>query len=113
MLDKLEAEEMTDLDTFMTISSMDLAMNTTPLDESAVDDFAVRLFDMLGYTGFNVSSRTRRDIELVVFSKSMHAKTDICLLMNCSEIILLVQEDKRHLEERGDAEAQLIAEAID
>jgi hypothetical protein len=43
----------------------------------------------------------------------MHAKTDVCLLRLRSEIILLVQEDKRHLQEKhADAQAQLIAEAI-
>ena len=42
----------------------------------------------------------------------MHAKTDVCLLKNRTEIILLVQEDKLQMEDRGDAEAQLIAEAI-
>ena len=42
MLDKLEAEEPIDLDIFRTISAMmDLAMSTLPLEESAVNDFAV------------------------------------------------------------------------
>ena len=112
MLNKLEAEDTTDLDAFRTISAMDLAMNATPLEESAVGDFAVRLFDILGYTSRDVLLRTRKNIELVICGVSMHAKTDVCLMINRSEIILLVQEDKRHLEDRGDAEAQLIAEAI-
>lgn len=112
MLDKLEAEETTDLDVCRTINAMDLAMSRSPLEESAVDDFVVRLFDMLGYTSRSIVVRTRKDIELVICGKSMHAKTDVCLMMNHSEIILLVQEDKQHLEDRGDAEAQLIAEAI-
>ncbi|PPQ68891.1 hypothetical protein CVT25_009014 [Psilocybe cyanescens] len=85
MLDKLEAEETTDLASFLTISAMDLAMGITPLEESAVDDFVVRLFDILGYTNRDVLLRTRKDMEL---------------------------EDKRHLEDGRDAEAQLIAEAV-
>ncbi|KAF4618186.1 hypothetical protein D9613_011670 [Agrocybe pediades] len=112
MLNALEAEDTTNLDAFRTISAMDLAMYQVPLEESAVDDFAVRLFDILGYTSREVVLRTRKDIELVICGASMHAKTDVCLLRNRSEIILLVQEDKRHLENRGDAEAQLIAKAI-
>ena len=112
MLNKVEAEDTTNLDAFRTISAMDLAMNATPLEESAVDDFAVRLFDILGYTNRDVLLRTRKDIELVICGVLMHAKTDVCLLKNRTEIILLVQEDKRQMEDRGDAEAQLIAEAI-
>jgi hypothetical protein len=87
-------------------------MSTAPLEDSAVDDFAVRLFDMLGYTSRGVVLRTRKDIELVICGISMHAKTDVCLLAHRSQIILLFQEDKQHLEDRGDAEAQLIAEGI-
>ena len=112
MLNQLEAEHTTDLGVCRMINAMDLAMNGAPLEESAVDDFAVRLFDMLGYTSRSIMVRTRKDIELVVCGMSMHAKTDVCLMMNRSEIILLVQEDKWHLEDRGDPEAQLIAEAI-
>jgi hypothetical protein len=112
MLDRLEADDANDLDTCRTISAMDLAMQPIPAEESAVDDFVVRLFDMLGYTTRQLSVRTRKDIELVICGMSMHVKTDVCLLMNRSEIILLVQEDKRHLQDRGDAEAQLVAEAI-
>ncbi|PPQ78413.1 hypothetical protein CVT25_011889 [Psilocybe cyanescens] len=112
MLDKLEAEETTDLDSFRTLSAMDLAMSAAPSEESAVDDFVVRVFDILGYTNRDVVLRTRKDIEFVICGMCMRAKTDVCLLKNRSEIILLVQEDKRHLEDRGDAEAQLVAEAI-
>ncbi|PPQ73951.1 hypothetical protein CVT26_006405 [Gymnopilus dilepis] len=113
MLDKLEAEDTTNLDVFRTLSAMDLAMNTAPSEESAVNDFAVRLFDILGYTSSRkVLLRTRKDIELVVCGVSTNAKTDVCLLKNRSKIVLLVQEDKLQMEVRGDAEAQLIAAAI-
>jgi len=112
MLNKLEAEETIDLDSFRTIAAMDLAVRTMPLEESAVDDFAVRLFDILGYTNRNILLRTRKDIELVTCGTSMHSKIDVCLLVNLSGIILLVQENKRHLEDRGDAEARLIAKAV-
>ncbi|PPQ87908.1 hypothetical protein CVT25_001250 [Psilocybe cyanescens] len=92
---------------------MDLAMSTTPLEKSAVDDdFVVRLFDILGYTNRDVLLRTRKDIELVCCGMFTTAKTDVCLLRNRFEIVLLVQEDKRHLEDRRDTEAQLVAEAV-
>ena len=56
---------------------MDLAMNATPLEELAINDFTVCLHEC--------------------------KKKDVCLLINCSEIILLLQEDKQYLE---DSEAQ-------
>lgn len=112
MLQKLEADDANDLDVCRTLAAMDLAMNPIPSEESAVDDFTVRLFDMLGYTTREISLRTRKDIPLTICAETRHAKTDVCLLMNRSEIILLVQEDKRNMEVAGDAEAQLIAEAI-
>lgn len=112
MLQRLEAEDAEDLDTCRTIAAMDLAMNRVPAEESAVDDFAVRLFDMLGYTTRNIAVRTRKDIPLFMCGEYCHAKTDVCLMMNRSEIILLVQKDKSHREEAGDPQPQLIAEAV-
>jgi len=82
MLDKLEAEDANDLDTCRTLSAMDLAMNSAPLEEWAVDDFALRLFDMLGYTYRNLSVRIRKDTEVVICGTSMHATADVCLLMS-------------------------------
>ncbi|EGN94303.1 hypothetical protein SERLA73DRAFT_77723 [Serpula lacrymans var. lacrymans S7.3] len=86
MLQKLEADDANDFGACRTIAAMDLVMNPVPAEQCAVSDFTVRLFDM--------------------------AKTDVCLLMNGSEIILLVHEDKRIMEKAGDPEAQLIAGAI-
>jgi len=102
MLHKLEAEDTTNLMPFAPYLRWIL-----PLEE-----FAVRLFDILGYTNRDIFLRTWKDIELVICGVFMRAKTDVCLLKNRSEIILLVQQDKRQMEDRGDAEAQLIVEAI-
>jgi hypothetical protein len=112
MLDKLEAEDTTNLDAFQTISVMDLAMNMTLLEESAVDDFVVHLFDILGYTNHDLLLCSWKDIELIICRVSMNVKTGVCLLKNHYEIILLVQEDKQQMESGEDAEAQLIAKAI-
>jgi hypothetical protein len=89
---------------------MDLAMNTTPAHESAVDDFAVVLLRTLGYQTRGRSICTRRDIQLTICGEQRYAKTDVCILDD-SDILLLVQEGKRHME-FGDPEPQLIAEAI-
>ncbi|KAJ3559874.1 hypothetical protein NP233_g11154 [Leucocoprinus birnbaumii] len=74
-------------DPYILLRTMDLAMAVPPGEESAVDDFSVQLFKVLG-----------------------HTKTDVCI-MDASDILLLVQEDKRHLD-GSDPEPQLIAEAI-
>jgi hypothetical protein len=89
---------------------MDLAMSPAPAEESAVDDFAVLLLRALGYTRRGRVFRTRKDIPLVICGENRHAKTDVCIVDD-NEILLLVQEDKRHLE-NSDPEPQLIAEAI-
>jgi len=58
--------------------------------------------------------RTRKVVPLLICGEYRHAKTDVCRLNNdTTRILLLVQEDKRDLEQRGlDPQAQLIAEAI-
>jgi hypothetical protein len=55
-------------------------------------------------------TRTRADIPLTIYGKLCHAKTDV-YVVDQDDILLLVQEDKRH-EESKDPEPQLIAEAI-
>jgi hypothetical protein len=92
------------------LRTMDLAMSVAPAEESAVDDFAMLLFRALGYTRRGRVLRSRKDISFVVCGEWKHAKTDVCILDDF-QILLLVQEDKRHLE-ATDPEPQLIAEAI-
>jgi hypothetical protein len=91
---------------------MEEAMAPHPGEESAVDDFAVHLLRLLGYHRPNRYIRTRKDIPLFMCSSDTHAKTDVCVTDRTSGILLLVQEDKRYMEESKDAEPQLIAEAI-
>jgi len=95
---------------FRVVKYMDLAMDPVPGEESAVDDFAMELLKAAGYDSRDRFLRSRKDIPFFICGTWSHAKTDVCL-MDDSEIILLVQEDKRHLE-RGDPRPQLIAEAI-
>ncbi|KAH9966458.1 hypothetical protein BC827DRAFT_1264446 [Russula dissimulans] len=99
-------------DPYTLLRTMDLAMAVRPGEESAVDDFAVQLFKILSYTGRAVGrvARTRKDLPFWVCGEQRHAKTDVCI-MDGSDILLLVQEDKRHMD-GSDPEPQLIAEAI-
>ena len=93
------------------LRTMDLAMSPAPAEESAVDDFAVLLLRALGYTPRGRVVRTRKEIPLIICGEARHMKTDVCII-DQNEIVLLVQEDKRHLDLASDPEPQLIAEAI-
>lgn len=95
------------------INLLDLAM-VPSYGESAVNDFTVELFRILGYVRRDRVARTRKDLHLLICGEYRHAKTDVCLIDHSqNDIILLVQEDKR-IEDREptDAQAQLVAEAI-
>jgi len=112
LLNRLTADEMVDDDSYQVVRYMDLAMDPVPGEESAVDDFAMQLLRMMDYAGRALGRdlRSRKDIPLFICGEWRHAKTDICI-MDRNGYLLLVQEDKRHLEIL-DPEPQLIAEAI-
>jgi hypothetical protein len=80
-------------------------------EESAVHDFAAELLRVMGYKKDETLVRTRKSIRLRMCGEIVFAKTDVCLMDISSEILLLVQEDKTHIN-LSDPEAQLIAEAI-
>lgn len=95
------------------INLLDLAM-VSSTGESAVDDFAVELFKVLGYVRRNRVARTRKYLRLLICGEYTHAKTDVCIVdRSQNDILLLVQEDKRSEDrEPVDAQAQLIAQAV-
>jgi hypothetical protein len=80
-------------------------------EESGVDDFAAELLRVMGYERDHTIVRTRKSIRLHICGEIVPAKTDVCIMDVSSEILLLVQEDKSHIN-GSDTEAQLIAEAI-
>jgi hypothetical protein len=90
---------------------MDLAMNPVPDEESAVVDFAVHLLKLLGYVPRTRLTRTCADIPLLICGQQCYANTDVCIV-DSDDFLLLVQENKRHMNESKDPEPQLIAEAI-
>jgi len=76
-----------------------------------VDDFAAELLRVLGYETAQTVVRTRKNIRLSMCGEQVYAKTDVCILDVDSEILLLVQEDKTHINP-ADPEPQQVAEAI-
>ncbi|KAN0133232.1 hypothetical protein V8E53_008956 [Lactarius tabidus] len=105
LLNHLTADE-------MVLRYMDMAMNRVPESESAVADFAVHLLSLLGYVPRARMARTHADIPFTICGQYCHVATDLSIV-DAGEIILLVQEDKRHLRPlTSDPEIQLIAKAI-
>jgi hypothetical protein len=79
-------------------------------ERSAVNDFAMQLLRTIGYRSGGRFLRSRKDIPLFICGVWTHAKTDV-FVMDQDDVLLLVQEDKRHLEV-GDPRPQLIAAVI-
>ncbi|KAK0443571.1 hypothetical protein EV421DRAFT_1890776 [Armillaria borealis] len=112
ILDHVEATDMVQDRNAELIGLLDLAM-LPKSGESAVDDFAVELFKVLGYVRRDRLARTRTDLPLLICGEYRHAKTDVCLIdRSQNDILLLVQEDKRIDGKLPQAEAQLVAEAV-
>ena len=95
------------------IGLLDLAM-IGDHGETAVDDFAVELFKVLGYVRRQRLARTRVDLPLLICGEERYAKTDVCIVdRSQNDILLLVQEDKRLQQlEPISVRAQLVAEAV-
>ena len=111
VLTTTDPDDATDVSVYALLRMMDLALSPAPVEESAVDDFAVLLLHALGYSMRGRVLRTRKDIPLVICGKFRHAKIDVSVVNQNNILLLLVQEDKQHMG-HPDPEAQLIAEAI-
>ena len=79
------------------IKRLDLVMKITEGRKSAVDDFAAELLRVLKYETEQAGVRTRMNIGLMMCGEEVFAKTDVCVLDADSGILLLVQEDKPHI----------------
>ncbi|KAF9519453.1 hypothetical protein BS47DRAFT_1288244 [Hydnum rufescens UP504] len=95
------------------ITYLDVTM-ITQKGETAVDNFVVELFRVLGYVRRERIARTRADLSLLICGENRHTKTDVCIIdRSQNDILLLVQEDKKlELNEPANARAQLVAEAV-
>ncbi|KAF8489173.1 hypothetical protein F5888DRAFT_1206083 [Russula emetica] len=100
ILTTLEAKDMSSTPNAKFIRLLDRAMIPAPDgEESAIRDFASQLFDILGYMGGNIITRTRKSIPYLICGEWRVTMTD---------------EDKRysHSEDLPDPRPQLIGEAI-
>jgi hypothetical protein len=94
------------------ITLLDMAM-IPKKGQTAVIDFVVLLFKVLGYHHRRRLARRRVDIPLFICGERRHAKTNVCIVDQNNTILLLVQRGKS-LEnvEPINAGAQLVAEAV-
>jgi hypothetical protein len=91
---------------------LDEVMGIPPGEESAVDDFSANLLTMLQYIApDNRYIRQQKDIPFFICGTDSHAKTSVCVIDRNFGNLLLVQENKRHMESKN-SEPQLIAAAI-
>jgi len=88
------------------IKRLDLAMKILEGEESAVVDFAVELLRVMGYERDATIVRTWKTIRLLMCGHLVLTKTDVCLMDISSQILLILQEDKSHINP-SDPEAQL------
>ena len=96
------------------LKRLNLAMTLYEGEESAVDDFIAELLRALGYeTDDTAVVRTRKTLRLFLCGERVCAKTDVCVLDTSVGVLLVVQEDKCHLNPTAvEPEPQLIAETI-
>ncbi len=86
--------------------------------ESAVDDLARTLFEIMDYDTRDLSIHTREELQLDMCGTRTNAKPDLCIETSRLTIKLLVQEDKNYIISTSknlmntNPEAQVIAEAI-
>ena len=116
ILTTLEAKDMSSTPNATLVHLLDRAMvPASDEEESAVRDFAFQLFDLLGYSGGNIITRTRKSIPHLICGEWRVTITDVCLIdsLQDDDIILFVHEDKRFRSEGlPDPRPQLIGEAI-
>lgn len=112
LLTTLNADETTSAANYQALRFMALAMDRIPNQLSMVAEFTAKLLTALGYESDSLvkSVVTLQQMPLFICGQSRHATSDVCL-MDMSQILLVVQEDKRHMDD-VEPEPQLIAEAI-
>ena len=104
LLNASTAAEMEEDNSCEVIRYMDLVMQSAPGEQSAGVDFTMQLLRLMGYAGRSLCTviRSRKDIPLIICEEWMYSKTDVCIMTSegnyYSRYLLLVQEDKRHLQ---------------
>jgi hypothetical protein len=105
-----DREHAADRETRKLLHYLDLALDPQVGQEAAVDNFAAKLLEKLGYDDDDRIIFIHRALPFLICGVPSFAQTNVCV-MNDNEVLLLVQGDKRLLSLK-DPEPQVVAEAI-
>lgn len=108
-LDRAAAKQANDEDTYKLLHHLDLAHDPKIGQEAAVDSFAQKLLEKLGYASGYRIILTRQSLPLLICGSNCNAQADVCI---CDDIILLLVQEDKCLDSVIDPEPQVIAEAI-
>lgn len=87
----------------------------TPLvegDDSAATDFTAEVLQAMGYEHRNTVVRRRKTLRLDMCGEEVYTQANIGLIGVNYNILLVVQEDKSHINPAADPRAQLVTDAI-
>jgi hypothetical protein len=99
-----------DKEVYELLQYLDATMTRTAGEESAVIDFVVALLRVLDFAPKGTMIRTRKKFPLLSHDGAQHATADVCILEG-TDPLLIIQEDKSHLDPFYDAFIQLMATA--
>jgi len=80
-------------------------------EESPVNDFVVTLLRALNFAPKGTMIRTRKDFRFLSHTDTQHVKADVCILEG-TDPVLIIQEDKSHLDPFHNAFVGLITTAL-
>jgi hypothetical protein len=104
-------QDASDKNTRQLLQYLDLAMNPKIGQEAAVDNLVAELLRGLDYDDENRIVFIRHAIPFLICGENLVTQTDVCIIDDKNQILLLLQEDKRSTSMK-DPEPQVIAEAI-
>jgi hypothetical protein len=95
------------------IRHLKLATQIAEGEESSVADFASVLLRSMDYEQDDTIVRMCKRLRLDMCGEEVFLEADVCVMdCNTSNILLVVQEDKSHINLAADPQAQLVADAI-
>ena len=109
----LDAEDALDGDkeAYELLQYLDATTMRTPGEESPVNDFVVALLRALNFAPKGAMIRTQKDLPFRTRHGVQHVKADVCILEGTNPL-LIIQEDKSHLDPFYNTFVRLIATAV-
>ena len=100
-----------DKEAYELLQYLDATTMRTPGEESPVNDFVVALLRALNFAPKGAMIRTQKDFPFRTPNSVQHVKADVCILEG-TDPLLIIQEDKPHLDPFYNVFVRLIATAV-